>query len=269
MRFGCCGSMVAVESDKTGVEIVEKLKEIGYDYIELSLAHLSLLPEDAFLKIKERVKASGLRCEACNNFFPPDLRLTGDHVDMEKIKRYLETALSRAWELGVEVIVFGSGPAKSFPEGFSKEKAWKQIVDLSKLIGEMAEDYNITIAIEPLRREECNIINRTLEGLELAKEVDRDNVRLLVDFYHIRSEGEDPNVIKNCRGYIKHVHFARFEGRTFPKRIDEDENYLPFINSLKEINYQDRVSVEAYSKDFYEDATATLQFFRSYFSPFS
>ena len=40
MRFGCCGSMVAKQPDKTGVEIVEQIKEIVYDYIELPLSDM-------------------------------------------------------------------------------------------------------------------------------------------------------------------------------------------------------------------------------------
>lgn len=266
MRFGCCGNMVALEPDKTGVEIVEKLKEIGYDYIELSLSHISKLSEEEFIRLKNRLDASGLRCEACNNFFLPEIKLTGNQVDIKKIDKYLNLVLSRAGELGVEVIVFGSGPAKMVPNDFPMEEAWKQLIGLTRYISDLAFRYNITIAIEPLRKEECNIINKVLEGLKMVKDVDRDNVKLLVDFYHLRSEGEDSSVLKECKGYLKHVHFARFEGRTFPKEIDEDELYLPFINNLKEIGYSGRVSIEAYSNDFYNDAHKTLQFFKRYFS---
>ncbi|MBC7320142.1 sugar phosphate isomerase/epimerase, partial [bacterium] len=219
MKFGCCGNMVAVEKDKTGIEIVEKLKEIGYDYIELSLAHISRLSDEEFEGLKTRLDASGLKCEACNNFFPPEIRLTGDQVDYKKIEEYLGLVLSRVNMLGVEVIVFGSGPAKMVPEGFPMEKAWQQLVELTKYISDLAEKYNVTIAIEPLRREECNIINRVSEGLRLVKEVSRGNVKLLVDFYHLRSEREDPSILKECKDHLRHVHFARFEGRTFPKDI--------------------------------------------------
>jgi len=61
------------------VEIVEALAEIGYDYIELSLSDLTALPEPAFASLVERVNRSGIRCEACNNFFPgafPDGQVT-------------------------------------------------------------------------------------------------------------------------------------------------------------------------------------------------
>lgn len=265
MRFGCCGSMVAVEPDKTGIEIVEKIREIGYDYIELSLSHISKLSDEEFEILKSRLDDSGLKCEACNNFFPPEIRLTGDYIDYEKIGKYLELVLSRAEILGVDVIVFGSGPAKMIPEGFSIEKAWQQLVELTRYIGDIASRYNITIAIEPLRRAECNIINKVSEGLKMVKEVNKDNVKLLVDFYHLRSEEEDPSIIRECKEYLKHVHFARFKGRTFPKKIEEDEFYLPFINNLKEIGYNGRVSIEAYSSDFYNDAYKSLRFLKRYF----
>lgn len=37
MRIGCCGSMICPEKDPIGIEILEPLAELGYDYIELSL----------------------------------------------------------------------------------------------------------------------------------------------------------------------------------------------------------------------------------------
>ncbi len=265
MRFGCCGNMVAVEPDKTGIEIVEKIREIGYDYIELSLAHISKLSDEEFKKLITRLDNSGLKCEACNNFFPPEIRLTGDHVDYEKIEKYLELVLSRADILGVDVIVFGSGPAKMVPEGFSIEKAWQQLIELTQYISDIVSKYNITIAIEPLRKAECNIINKISEGLRMVKGINRNNVKLLVDFYHLRSEEENPSIIRECKGYLKHVHFARFEGRTFPKEIEEDEFYLPFINNLKEIGYNERISIEAYSSDFYNDAYKSLKLLKKYF----
>ena len=48
MRFGCCANMVATGPDGIGLEIVEQLAEIGYDYIELSLAHMMALSEAEF-----------------------------------------------------------------------------------------------------------------------------------------------------------------------------------------------------------------------------
>ena len=100
MRFGCCGSLVAQNPDKTGVEIVEKIAQYGYDYIELPLAEMMELSDADFAALCKRVERSGIRCEACNNFFPGRIRLTGPDVDEQAVRAYYAKALERAATLG-------------------------------------------------------------------------------------------------------------------------------------------------------------------------
>ena len=264
MRFGCCGSMVAKQPDKTGVEFVEQLKETGYDYIELSLSHMAAMAEEEFNRLKKRVAASGLVCEACNNFYPHDMRLTGSDVDMERIKSYTKIALDRAAQLGAQIVVFGSGPAKNVPEGFSLGEGWRQVVQLLRYVDGVARENGIIIAIEPLRKTECNLVNSVSEAVMLAKEVDSNNIKVLVDYYHMIMENEDPSVMVDNEAYIRHVHFANPNGRVFPKEIHEND-YQPFIRRLVEVNYKNRISVEAYSINLSQDLVKTLEFLRSVF----
>ncbi len=72
--------------------------------------------------------------------------------------------LSKAREMGTQILVFGSGPAKNIPEGFPFQKGYEQIVNLLREISRPARECGITIVIEPLRKEECNIINTFEEG---------------------------------------------------------------------------------------------------------
>ena len=37
MKIGCCLNMVAEGPDGTGIEHIEKLAELGYDYVELPM----------------------------------------------------------------------------------------------------------------------------------------------------------------------------------------------------------------------------------------
>ena len=105
MKIGCCGSMVTSHLSGIGFEVIEKLEELGYDYIELSLAHIVRLSPDEFVKLKEYVNASKLTCLACNNFFPAEVRLTGENTNLDQIIAYVDQALSRAGQLGVKFIV--------------------------------------------------------------------------------------------------------------------------------------------------------------------
>lgn len=274
MRFGCCGNLVASGPDKTGIEIVEKIAEYGYDYIELPLAEMMDLSREEFDSLKARVKASGISCEVCNNLFPARIRLTGPDVDMKQIAAYLEEALPRAKELGVDTVVFGSGVAKNVPEGFSHETACEQVLEITKLVAPVAEKNDITIVIEPIRKPECNILNTFKEGVVMAKEVNHKNIKVLVDYYHMTWEEEEPEILLDYgRDYLRHVHFAnpnlqdeesRKAGRKYPASIDEWD-YSKFIKVLHEIGYEGRMSIEAGASDFDGQAQKAIEFLKIYF----
>lgn len=262
MKFGCCLNMIAGEADGIGAEFIEPLAKAGYDYVELPLAQMMELSDPEFERLKARVQKSGIKCEVCNNFFPADSSLTGENVDSASILEYVKTALGRARSMGVGIVVFGSGPAKQVPEGFSLEEGYNQVVSLLKAVDKIAGDNHITIAIEPLRRQECNLINSFEEGCALARDVQGDHIKVLVDFYHLSEEREPvEHLLKEGKEFLAHVHFARPKGRTYPAAMDEAD-YRPFIQALHEIGYNDRVSCEAYTHTFEESAAKALQFFQ-------
>ena len=134
------------------------------------------------------------------------------------------------------------------PEGFPKEEAFQQLVAFGKRIAPEARANGITVVIEPLRRQETNIINTTAEGFELVKAVGDPNFELLIDFYHLASEKEDPAIILQVREHIRHLHMANPQGRVFPLEWDEFD-YAPFFANLRKIGYAGRISVEASSPD--------------------
>jgi D-psicose/D-tagatose/L-ribulose 3-epimerase len=99
----------------------------------------------------------------------------------------------------VQVIVFGSSGACQVPEGFSKKEAFEQLVDFGKRAGPEARSRNITIAIEPQRREESNIINTTAEELAWVKAVNHPNIQLMMDYDHFSVEKKIPPSFRRSR----------------------------------------------------------------------
>lgn len=171
---------------------------------------------------------------------------------MSTALEYARAALERAGRLGVEVVVFGSAPAKNVPQGFPYAEAWKQLVALLRRLGPIAAEHGITIAIEPISRPESNFINRLVDGLRLAREVRHPNVQVLVDYYHLKRELESPEVILEAGKMLRHVHFASFAGRTFPKVWDA--GLMGFFACLERAGYRGRCSVEAGTQNFLTDA---------------
>ena len=265
MRFGCCGSMITPRQDLIGIEIIEDLAAIGFDYIELSIRDLTALPEPAFMQILKRIEASGIRCESCNNFFPARVRLTGPEASLPAAVAYATTIFERAAQLGASAIVFGSADAKNVPAGYSHEDAWGQIVELLQALGPIAGNYGITIAIEPLNTRESNIVCTAKEGLKLAREVNHPNVQLLIDYYHLRQANEDPAIVLEAGSAIRHLHFAEPIERRFP--LEPAAEYEIFFSNLRQIGYSGRCSIEAYSQDFVADAKRALDVMRTLACP--
>lgn len=263
MKYGCCLNMAACKPDRTGAEWLPAAKRSGFDYAELPLAEMMALSEADYDQLRSLLQQSGLPCRACNNFFPKTLRLTGPDAVTAEAVRYARAALTRAAELGAATVVFGSGGAKQVPDGFPLEAGYAQVVELLRQIAPIAQKEGITIAIEPLRKAECNLINTFREGCRLAADVGSPAVRVLIDFYHMTVEQESPEVLLELGPqYLAHVHFANPTGRVYPLHADEAQ-YQPFMQALHQIGYDGRISCEAYTDDFAASAPLALELLRS------
>jgi sugar phosphate isomerase/epimerase len=262
IKIGLCGSMVLPSLQHGGVEVIDTLARLGYDYIELSISHLAALSDGEFSNVQKHIADAGIPCLSCNNFFPKEIRLTGPDVDYKRVKKHVEKALGKAAELGAKIVVFGSGPARTIPRGFSKGEATLQLIKICCIIDPVAAKNGITIAIEPLNKRECNIINSAFEAMQLSKVSETEYVKILIDYYHLALEKESPLIIPAAKKYIKHIHFARPRGRAFPSKINEDSGYKPFFENLKKIKYKGCISIEAYTKDVEKDAEKSLKFLK-------
>ncbi len=261
----------STERRPMGIGLCARLAELdvahdaGYDYVEVSAQEVNGLSGPEFEALLARVKTSPIPVRAANIFLPGTLKVTGLAVDVTRQIEHVERTMSRLSALGVETLVFGSGKAREVADGFSREDAFDQLVAFGRLAAEVATRRGIVIALEPLRRQESNIINTAAEGLDLVEAVDRPDFQLLVDFYHLTSEGEDSAVLVKAGRRLRHVHIANPDGRVFPREATEAA-YGPFFARLREIGYTGGVSVEATTKDLPADAKASAALLRKLLS---
>ncbi|WP_077623004.1 sugar phosphate isomerase/epimerase family protein [Sediminibacillus massiliensis] len=247
MRFGCCAD----------IRDAGLLHEAGFDFIECTVT--SLVPErdEDFPEILQLYQESPLPVEVCNIFLPGTLKITGENVDQAAIKQYLEKALPRVKQIGVDTIVFGSGGARSLPEGFSRHKGEPQIIEFLHLAADYAEPLGLTIVIEPLNREESNIINSIPEAVQFAKKVNRKSIQVLADFYHMEEEKEQLDHLVTYKDYIRHVHVADTD-RQAPGKGSYP--YPEFNRSLNLAQYNGRISIESKWNDFEQELADARRF---------
>jgi sugar phosphate isomerase/epimerase len=249
----------------TSVKNVAAAKSAGFDYVEVSATEVANLSDADFDAALARTKEVGMPTPAANLFLPQTIKVVGPDVNIEQQTAHVKKVMARLPRLGVQVLVFGSGGARRVPEGFSKDEAWKQLVDFSRRAAEEAKSAGITVAIEPLRQQETNIINTAAEGLRLVEAVNHPNFQLMIDFYHLASEHEDPAIVLKAKDRLRHLHVANPNGRVFPQKWEEFD-YAPFFANLKAIGYDKRISMEGMAPpDLAVQAPVTIALLRKAF----
>jgi hypothetical protein len=91
----------------------------GYDYLELPVASALMPLEDASTYAPQREKLAALQpaVRSFNIFVASQVKLVGPGVDWDQVELYVTRAVARAADLGGKVIGFGSGGARSIPDG--------------------------------------------------------------------------------------------------------------------------------------------------------
>lgn len=256
MKYGFCTGFATAPLWQIERKMIGKIEREGYDYVELPLMSVACLSDGEFNTLSSYF-SSFVSC----NLFPSNLPLLSKDRNVEEISAYLDIAFSRAQKLGIEEVIFGSGKARSFDSSFTKDKA---LMELRKLIEELiipkARKANITILLEPLKRDECNIINTVEEAYSLVKEVNNPSFSLMADLYHMENNGEDLSIIPFLVNLLQHVHIAG-------KNRSLNETVLsPFIlkglSILKTANYDKAISFETN----WGDIKASLEWVKAIFN---
>jgi D-psicose/D-tagatose/L-ribulose 3-epimerase len=236
--------------------------QYGFDYVEPSAADIAGMSEGKFREYADQVLSSPIRCEAFNSFIRrPELVVLGNEVPKAALNDYMEACLARCRKLGASVVVWGSAGSRKVPDGFSRELARQQIAEFLGMAGDIARRYGIVIAIEPLRHQESNILNSGAESLEMVRMVKHPNVRMIIDYYHLREENENPRIVETAKNEIVHLHFANPAGRIWPRDPGEDRDYELFFRYLKNAGYTGRISIEG-KGSFEFDAVRSIAFFK-------
>ncbi len=259
MKIGVCRGLDDFESMKAA-------SQAGVDYYECGFGSLSKFDDEKFNLCREKLKEYSLKCLVANGFIPGELKVVGDSIDYGALCDYLDKGFERAMQLGVEKIVFGSGSARSFPEGYSLEKAKEQLAFfLSEYAAPKAQKAGCIIVMEPLRFCESSMVHTVADGIEIARMSGSKNVAGLADLYHVYGNNDSVDGIADFKGELLHAHIAEPEKRVYPSTEDREEIigiYKNFFDALKKAGCE-TCSVEARTDDFSNDIVSALAILKS------
>jgi len=229
----------------TSVDHSAAVKAAGWDFVEeLVQQYLQADVPDAQWDSPSRLSRAVLPVPASNALLPPGLKVCGPLADPAKLADYMTTILRRAEQVGMKTIVFGSGVARTVPDGFDRNSARRQVLEFVQVAADIAARHGVTLLAEPLNRGECNIINSVAEAMDYVKELNHPNFLCLVDSYHLWLEDEPLENLRGAMPWIRHVHLADTEGRV-PSGESGKHDYPAFFRVLKQAGYDRMIAVES------------------------
>lgn len=217
----------------------------GYRHLVESVGKLfspRTITDQQFDDILKQTKRLKLSLYAMNIFIPGELKVVGPKVDEATIIAYAEAVFKRCQLAKVSLVVWGSGGSRRLPEGFDPDEARTQFITIARKVAEVAQRYQITLALENLNRTETNFITSVAEALDVVKQVDRPNFKLCADIYHMLKENESAVVIEKTKDYLVHCDLAEQENRT-PPGVQGDD-FREYLRALKKIKYNGKIMLE-------------------------
>jgi sugar phosphate isomerase/epimerase len=168
------------------------------------------------------------------------LMVVGPDVDPARLRSYSTRIFDRMQRAGVELMVFGSGTARTIPTDFRRDRAMAQLREFVDLCADLAEPRGLKFVIEPQNRTDTNLIHTVPEGMHIVEQVNRPCVRVMADFFHMRLNDEPLDDLIAAGPNLIHGHIAE-PGRGRPRTTPSD--HAAFFQTLRQAGFDARVSV--------------------------
>lgn len=217
-----------------------KAAEYGYDGIELALKHPA---EVNPARLRRQLLATGLQvsCISTGQVFA-GLRLMftdPNPARRRRIRQMFRGFIDLASEFGGLVNV---GRVRGRIAPWARAAAEARFITMARDLCDYAAPRGVTLILEPVNRYEIDFINSVAEGAALMRRVDRPNLKLMPDLFHMNIE--DAQIGGELARYIADIAYVHVADSN---RLAPGQGHLDFddvFDHLLEAGYDGWISVE-------------------------
>ncbi|MFY4776318.1 TIM barrel protein [Metabacillus sp. RGM 3146] len=218
---------------------VNRLARYGYDAIDLYGEPSAYNYNDVRRILKDNDLAVSSICAIYTN--ERDLAHPDGKV-RQNAQEYVKNVIEMAAEVGAKTIGITPTACMKTQPLTNREDEIKWAVEGIQEAAELAESYKISLVLETWNRYEHYWLNKIDDCLELMKQVNRKNVGVMGDTFHMNLEEISISDSLNKAGsHLLNIHLAD-SNRAAPGAGHLD--FVPVIQALKDIDYQGYISYE-------------------------
>lgn len=236
------------------VALFPKIKAMGFNLVEVPVEDPALI--DGAL-VKEALLANGLEAVVCGAFGPTK-DFTHEDVSLhENCFRYIENCFQLCNQLGSSFLAGPMYSAVGKARLISMEQRkieWDRAVTNLNKVCAIANNYGLSIALEPLNRFESDLVNTAEDVMRLINDINQSNAKVMLDGFHMTIEETNiKEAIKKVGDKLIHV------------QVSENNRGIPgsgltpwsdFKMGLTDINYQGAIVIESFTPEIKELAAA-------------
>lgn len=247
MKYGIYYAYWEHEWKGNFVPYVKKVKNLGFDVLEVACGGFYLENKDTFKDLKKAADDHGIILTGGYGPRPEHNLASADKAAVDNTFAFYKDMFEKMEIAGIDRIggaLYSYWPV-NFSAGFDKKADFERSVAGMQKLADMAADYNITLCMESLNRFEGYMINTAEEDLEYVKAVDRANVKCMLDTFHMNIEEDTfEDAIKTTGEFLGHFHVG--EANRKPPFAGGRMPWESIGNALKEVNYDGYIVMEPF-----------------------
>lgn len=246
MKIGTYFAYWEREWDADFFPYIAKVKDLGFDVLEISGGGLADLPDDKVIALREEAKRRGVEITVCIGL-PKNYDVSSENEETRQNGiAYMKKILDKM-EIG-DMHKIGGIIYAYWPVDYSKPVRKPETRALSirsiQELADYAKPKGIDLELETVNRFEQYMFNDAKEATQFVKDVGRDNVFVMLDSFHMNIEEDDfYEAIVSTGKYLGHFHIGETnrkvpgKGKTPWKEIGE---------ALRAIHYDGAVVMEPF-----------------------
>jgi D-psicose/D-tagatose/L-ribulose 3-epimerase len=260
MKYGINLYLWAEDMHDGLMPVLEKLKKIGYDGVEVPIFDL----DPAKWKLwARRLDDLGLERTANTVIAPEHNPVSADPAIRAAAYKHMQAVVDCCAMVGSSILC---GPHQValgvFTGRGATDDEWKRSVDHLRRVAEYAAGSGVVLAEEVVNRFELYHLNTLDQGIRLVDEVGHSHCRLHLDTFHAHIEEKDPAAaIRRAGNRIAHVHISENDrGVPGTGGVQWDADFA----ALRDIGYDGWLTVEAFG-NFLPNLAAATKIWRPLF----
>lgn len=225
---------------------VDKAARLGFDVLEIGCGPLPDYTKEQTAELRRHCQDTGIILSGGYGPTPDHNISSKDPAVVKGAFEWYKRLFEKMGELDMHMLcgaIYSYWPV-DFSKCDPKEVEWKRSVEAIKKLADMAAPYDITLGMETINRFENYLLNTSEECVRFVKDVDKPNVKVHLDTFHMNIEEDDIGAaIRHAGSLLGHLHTGESNRRV------PGQGHLPWYEigqALKDIHYDGMVVMEPF-----------------------